>query len=61
MFVHAPFIVEMLSLGVFYFLFSSGLWFKMQTGQQVTITVASEMMLVPLRSIRFLGGFCNVQ
>lgn len=49
--VHAPFFVE---LSPIFF------WFKMQTGQQVAITVAGscEMMLVPVRSIR--GGFEEV-
>lgn len=52
-FVHAPSFVEMLSL--FYFFFPNRLCFKMQTGQQVAITVACscEMMLVPVRSILF--------
>lgn len=46
----------------FLFCFSpSGLLFKMQTGQQVAITVACscEMMLVPVRSVLFYG-FRNV-
>lgn len=36
-----------------------GLWFKMQTGQQVAITVACscEMMLVPVRSVFFFVMF----
>lgn len=49
-FVHASSFVEMLSLC---FIFPNGLWFKMQTGQQVAITVACscEMMLVPVCSV----------
>lgn len=36
---------------------TTGLCFKMQTGQQVAITVAGscEMMLVPVRSVLFIG------
>lgn len=42
-----------------FFLFPNGLWFMMQTGQQVAITVACscEMMLVPVRSILYFFFF----
>lgn len=55
-FIHAPSVVEMLSLC---FVSQRFLWFKMQTGQQVAFAVAwsCELMLVPVCSAQFLSFF----
>lgn len=53
-FVHAPSSVEVLSLC---FLSPNGLWFKMQTDQQVAITVACSCEMMLVRSVRFFWVF----